>query len=136
MQFYTQEELEKVEKLSKTDIEQCFIYLNKLIIHDKAYAARDYCNTLGRVIQNTLTNSKITVLKETKVPEVKTEQFQVETFFDWSAYEETCHFCKKIIPARTRGHGIFADHKLVHKWCEDCGTEEHKKHPYYKKYRG
>jgi len=92
MQFYTQEELEKVDTLSKQDIEQCFTYLNKLIIHNRDNEARDYCNALSVVVSNSLKVNKPTVEKVIVAPVIvetpKVETFKVETFFAWSAYPE------------------------------------------------
>ncbi len=75
------------------------------------------------------------VVTVTKLETVSNDQFKVETYFAWSAYPETCYFCKKHIPARKTGCGIFADNRMKHKWCEDCATETHKKHPNYLKYK-
>ena len=52
MQFYTIQELEKMQTLTAQEVEQCFIFLTKLIIHDDHNEARDYCHELMRIIFN------------------------------------------------------------------------------------
>lgn len=165
MHFYTQEELESVDTLNKVDIEQCFMRLNKLIIHNRDNEARDYCNQLmivvsrsfDRVIKPSPIRNVIDVesielpedydyeippeqLKEPvvtvqKVVTPEPEQVKPSAFFAWSAHQETCYFCRKIIPARVTGHGVFMNQDYSRKWCESCATEEHKKHPNYLKYK-
>jgi hypothetical protein len=47
MNFYTQEELEKLNRtLTKEETDQAFTYLIKLIIRNKTTEARDYVNEL------------------------------------------------------------------------------------------
>lgn len=132
--IHTEEWLERQETLSQDDVEPCFNYLNKLIVGSKGYEARDYCVTLGQLIKKGLTPPKTVSKPQPPTLPTSASQLKASAFFAWSAYEETCLFCRKIIPARKTGHGIFMTYDYK-KWCEACATDEHRKHPNYLKYK-
>lgn len=133
MPFLTLKELESATTLTDQQIDQTFQRLTYLIIHGETNEARDYTHALRRLVGERLIGKPVVTPVKLEV-ELEPDKLEVSAYFHWSAYEEKCHICKKVIQARVPGIGIFMD-KKYNKWCEECATDKHRQHPNYLKYK-
>ncbi len=138
MKLSTVQDLIQVKALNKKELRDCFSVLNKLIIGSDYEEARDYCHMLSDIILRNypeVPEAPRPRVEEKPAPEEKatfiSDQFKAHLFFKFSCYQENCFFCKNIIPARNKEHGLFTDVNMKHKWCEACASDEHKKNEYY-----